>query len=413
MNPLYKKIALRLCPYLMLLYMVAFLDRVNISFAALTMNRDLGITDSLYGFAAGIFFLGYCLFEVPANLMLVRIGARRWIAMLLVVWGAVSVLTAFIDGRSEYIWARLLLGVAEAGFYPGVIFYLTLWLPRTVRSRVMALFLLALPVCNCIGSPISSHILLLDGAAGLRGWQWLFIVEGLPALLLGGLTWFVLADGPWNAPWLSADERAQLQREMKTDESADRAAGDGIRAHIARDAVAYFMLMTGLYGLSFWLPKILAAGGVTATATGWWAALPYGTGAVAMVLVSRLRGRGWLAAMYLVSAAGFLGAGLAHSLPVTLACFCLASMGVYGALPLFWSASTGRMSSTVAGAAIATVNSIGATGGFAGPYAMGWLHDATHSYSAGLWAIAACVAVGAAAVWGVGSKRANIAMRQQ
>ena len=425
MSPLYKKIALRLCPYLMLLYMVAFLDRVNISFAALTMNRDLGITDSLYGFAAGIFFLGYCLFEVPANLMLARVGARRWLALLLVVWGAVSVMTAFIDGRSEYIWARLLLGVAEAGFYPGVIFYLTLWLPRPVRSRVMALFLLALPVCNCIGSPVSSHILLLNGAAGLRGWQWVFIVEGAPALLLGAVTWFVLADGPWNAKWLSAGERTQLEREMRGDEDAERAPGPGIKAginagvnagigaHIARDSVAYFMLMTGLYGLSFWLPKILAAGGVTATATGWWAALPYGAGAVAMVLVSRLRGRGWLAAMYLVSAAGFLGAGLAHSLPVTLICFCLASMGVYGALPLFWSASTGRMSGKVAGAAIATVNSIGASGGFAGPYAMGWLHDLTHSYSVGLWAIAASVALGAAAVWGVGRERAPNEMRRQ
>jgi ACS family tartrate transporter-like MFS transporter len=409
MNPLYRKIALRLCPFLMLLYMVAFLDRVNISFAALTMNRDLGITDSLYGFAAGIFFLGYCLFEVPANLMLARTGARRWIALLLVVWGAVSVLTAFIDGRSEYIWARLLLGVAEAGFYPGVIFYLTLWLPRAVRSRIMALFLLALPVCNCVGSPVSSHILLLDGAAGLRGWQWLFIVEGTPALLLGVVTWFVLADGPWNAQWLAPGDRAELEREMHRDESLELAAGPnlktGMRAHIVRDSIAYFMLMNGLYGLSFWLPKILAARGVTATATGWWAALPYGAGAVAMVLVSRLRGRGWLAAMYLVSAAGFLGAGLSHSLPVTLTCFCFASMGVYGALPLFWSASTGRMSSKVAGAAIATVNSIGATGGFAGPYAMGWLHDATHSYAVGLWAIALSVALGAVAAGGIGLKR--------
>jgi ACS family tartrate transporter-like MFS transporter len=317
----------------------------------------------------------------------------------------VSVLTAFIDGRSEYIWARLLLGVAEAGFYPGVIFYLTLWLPRPVRSRVMAMFLLALPVCNCIGSPVSSHILLLNGAAGLSGWQWLFILEGAPALLLGVVTWLVLVDGPWNARWLAPGEREQLQREMHCDELSERTASGKITAHIARDAIAYFMLMTGLYGLSFWLPKILAAGGVSATATGWWAALPYGAGSVAMVLASRLRGRGSLTTMYLVSAAGFLGAGLVHSLPATLTCFCFASMGVYGALPLFWSASTGRMSSKVAGAAIAMVNSLGATGGFAGPYAIGWLHDATHTYSAGLWAIAASVALGAVTVSGAGLRR--------
>src|SRR5450631_177647 len=207
MSPLYRKVTLRLVPFLVLLYMVAFLDRVNISFAALTMNRDLGISESLYGFAAGVFFLGYCLFEVPANILLTRIGARRWIAALLIVWGAISVLTAFVPNRSIYVVARFLLGVSEAGFYPGVLFYLTLWLPRSIRARVMALFMLAVPVVSCIGSPISSHILLMDQVAGLKGWQWLFLLEGSPALFLGIATWFVLADGPESADWLSRTEK--------------------------------------------------------------------------------------------------------------------------------------------------------------------------------------------------------------
>ena len=257
MSPLYRKIALRLVPFLMLLYMVAFLDRVNISFAALTMNRDLGISDTLYGFAAGIFFLGYCLFEVPANLMLLRIGARRWIAILLIAWGATSVATAFVTNRPEYVAARFLLGVAESGFFPGVILYLTLWLPRPIRARIMALFLLAVPLCSCVGSPISSHILLMNHLSGLQGWQWLFILEGAPAIILGTISWFVLADSPLSARWLSAGEETQLARELHADEEIQRPDTGSAWLQVARDSIVYFMYSVGLYGLSFWLPKVL------------------------------------------------------------------------------------------------------------------------------------------------------------
>src|SRR5579859_113168 len=195
MSPLYRKIAWRVVPFLMLLYMVAFLDRVNISFAALTMNRDLGISASLYGFAAGVFFLSYCLFEVPANMVLTRLGARRWLSILMVIWGFVSMGTAFVHSEATYIIARFLLGIAELGFFPGVIYYFTFWMPRTLRTRILALFLLSVPICNSLGSPISAHILLLDTAGGLKGWQWLFLLEGAPALVLGVATWFLLADG--------------------------------------------------------------------------------------------------------------------------------------------------------------------------------------------------------------------------
>jgi ACS family tartrate transporter-like MFS transporter len=395
MSPLYRKITLRLVPFLVLLYMVAFLDRVNISFAALTMNRDLGISESLYGFAAGVFFLGYCAFEVPANIMLTRIGARRWIAALLIVWGAVSVLTAFVPNRAVYVVARFLLGVAEAGFYPGVLFYLTLWLPRSVRTRVMALFMLAIPIVSCIGSPISAHILLMDQLAGLKGWQWLFLLEGSPALILGIATWFVLADGPDSASWLSGTEKTQLDADLRIGAQVAGNANVAVWAAIARDSAAYFLFSTALYGLSFWLPKILASAGVSRTATGWWAAVPYAAAVVAMYIAGRARGSGWLRVMYLVAAAGYAGVALFPARGAALVGFSVAAAGVFAVLPLFWAAATNRMSSSIAGTAIAIINSVGAIGAFAGPFAMGWLHDATHSYSAGLWAIAGCMVLGA------------------
>jgi ACS family tartrate transporter-like MFS transporter len=399
MSPLYRKIALRLVPFLMLLYTAAFLDRVNISFAALTMNRDLGISETLYGFAAGVFFLSYCLFQVPANLVLARIGARRWLAILMVAWGIVSMGTAFVATPPAYIGARSLLGIAEAGFYPGIIYYFTFWLPRPVRTRMLALFLLALPLCNSIGSPISAHILLMDQVSGLKGWQWLFLLEGAPSVLLGVAAWFLLADNPKSAAWLKPAEKDQLTRELLLDDQAQRRDPGKWWLHVTRDSAAYFLWSTGIYGLSFWLPKILVAAGASALATGWWAAVTFGAGAIAMYWASRQRGFRALPLLFLVAAAGFASAGLVHSVPAAVASFCLAAMGLLSSLPMFWSLAASRLSGKAAGASIAIVNSVGAVGAFSGPYAMGWLHDATHSYSAGLWAIAACLAIGAIVVY--------------
>jgi ACS family tartrate transporter-like MFS transporter len=369
------------------------------------MNRDLGISESFYGVAAGTFFLGYCACEVPANLMLARIGARRWLASLVFTWGLVTVSTAFVHARADYLVMRCLLGVVEAGFFPGVIYYLTLWLPRQVRARLMALFLLAIPVSILIGSPISAHILLLDGVVKLHGWQWLFLAEGAPAVLLGVLAWFILADSPRVVNWLSAEEKENLLRELAAGEADEPAGVHGsavqhpaprsLAARVGLDALVYLMLSTGMYGLYFWLPKMLVAEGVTATASGWWAALPYGCGCLAMLLLSRLKGRWWLGGLILVAAAGFAVAGLAPTFPLSLAGFCLAAAGAFAALPLFWSACTGHMSARVAGPAIATVNSIGLLGGFVGPSAMGWLLDHTHRHAAGLCCLAACLVVGA------------------
>ena len=405
MNPLYRKIAWRLVPFLMLLYLVAFLDRVNISFAALTMNRDLGISETLYGFAAGVFFLSYCLFQVPANLVLARMGARCWLAILMVAWGVVSMATAFVVSPPTYIGARFLLGIAESGFYPGVIYYFTFWLPRSKRTRVLALFLLALPLCNFIGSPISAHILLMNQVAGLKGWQWLFLIEGAPALLLGAVTWFALADGPWSAAWLSPAEKEELKQAMRSEEQGQRQRTSRSWPRVLRDSIAYFLWSTGMYGLSFFLPKVLVSAGASTLATGWWSALAFGAGALALLWASLQRGHRALPLLFLAAASGFACAGLSHSLSAAVASFCLAAMGLLASLPIFWSVATSRLSGKAAGAAIAIVNSAGAVGAFAGPYAMGWLRDATHSYSAGLWAIAACLALGSVFVIQPGVQR--------
>jgi ACS family tartrate transporter-like MFS transporter len=404
---LYGKIVRRLVPFLMLLYTVAFLDRVNISFAALTMNRDLGISETVYGFAAGVFFLSYCLFQVPANMALARIGARRWLAILMVLWGIDCMATAFVAGRTSYIVARLLLGIAESGFYPGVIFYFTFWLPRSARTRVLAIFLLSMPLCNSLGSPISAHILLMNGVLGLRGWQWLFILESAPAVLLGVVTWFVLADGPQSAHWLSPSEQAQLLHDIRAEEPTRPAVAGRILSSVIRDSAVYFMWSSGNYGLIFFLPKILVARGASALSTGWWATLTFGVGALAMLAASRSRSFRSLPLLFLVAGLGFATVGLIPSLTIGLAGFSLAAVGIMAALPIFWSLATSRLTGKAAGAAIAIVNSFGAVGAFAGPYAMGWLRDATHTYTAGLWAIAACLALGAILVFADARKARN------
>jgi len=403
MSPLYRKIAWRLVPFLVLLYMVAFLDRVNISFAALTMNRDLGISESAYGFAAGVFFLSYCLFEVPANLVLTRLGARRWLSILMIVWGIVSMGTAFVHSQASYILVRFLLGIAESGFYPGVIYYFTFWLPRNLRTRILALFLLAVPLCNTLGSPISAHILLLDDISGLRGWQWLFLLEGLPAVLLGFVAWFVLADGPWSARWLTDAEKDRVMSDLQVEDATRQEAG-GQTAHVIRDCVIYFLWSSGNYGLTFWLPKILTTVGASDLSTGWWATTTFGFGMLAMLWASRRRSFRALPFLFLAAAAGFILAGLAHSVPIAVTGFSLAGMGLLASLPMFWSLTASRLTGKAAGAAIALVNSVGAVGAFAGPSAMGWLHDATKHYSAGLWAIAGAMALGGLLVYSQSSK---------
>jgi ACS family tartrate transporter-like MFS transporter len=406
MQPLYRKISRRLVPFLILLYLVAFLDRVNISFAALTMNRDLGIGESLFGLAAGMFFLGYFFFEVPSNLMLLRVGARRWIMLLMIAWGVISVATAFVPGPTLYIVFRFLLGSAEAGFYPGVILYLTFWLPPSVRSSVMALFVTAIPLSSIVGSPLSAQILLLDHLAGFKDWQWLFILEGAPAIVLGFCVLFLLPDKPDHVSWLSADERETLTNDL----SATTPTHHG-KAHSLLDAFtaepivygwsfAYFCLMLGLYGLGFWIPTVLASRGIPLAHLGWAAAMPYFAAIVGMILWSRNSDRRrerrlHLTVSFLLAAVGFLLAAFAPNASIAVAGFAVAAIGVLSAMPVFWSASTLSLAGPMVAAHIAVINSIGNLGGFVGPVLMGWLRQATHTYIAGLAVIAFSLVVGA------------------
>jgi|ERR1035437_1208520 ACS family tartrate transporter-like MFS transporter len=406
MNPLYLKISRRLVPFLIVLYLVAFLDRVNISFAALTMNRDLNIGEGLYGLAAGMFFLGYLFFQVPSNLMLLRVGARRWIMFLMIAWGLGSVATAFVTGSTAYLILRFLLGSAEAGFYPGVILYLTFWLPPKVRSSVMAMFVTAVPLSNLVGAPVSAQILLMDHALGLKGWQWLFLIEGAPAILLGGLVYFLLADRPEDVDWLTAEEKQTLQNDLREAEPPKPAQSHSFWQSFTAEpsvygwSLAYFLLMLGLYGLGFWIPKVLVSHGMSVRSLGWAAALPYLAAVFGMVIWShssdRHRERRFhLAGAYLTAAAGFVLAAFAPSAPIAIAGFALGAVGVLAAMPVFWSASTVRLAGPMVGAHIAVINSIGNLGGFVSPIAMGWLRETTHTYVAGLATIAVCLAGGA------------------
>jgi ACS family tartrate transporter-like MFS transporter len=404
MSPLYKKISRRLVPFLMLLYLIAFLDRSNISFAKLTMNHDLNIGDDLFGLAAGIFFLGYFLFEVPSNLALQRVGARRWIMILMIIWGIVSVCTAFVPGTRTYLVLRFLLGSAEAGFYPGVILYLTFWLPPSVRSSVMAWFVTGIPLSSLIGAPVSNAILLHVHSSGLHGWQWLFILEGSPAILLGALVFFLLPDRPQDVHWLSAEEKQTLQNDLQA--SAKHASHpsllNAMRAQISvlYWSLAYFFLMLGLYGLSFWIPTVLKSHGMSPESLGWATALPYLAAIVGMILWSRSSDRRrerrfHLTAAYLTAAAGFLVAAFAPVSAIAIAGFALGAIGVLSAMPVFWSTSTMKLAGPLVAAHIAIINSIGNLGGFFGPTVMGWLHKVTSNYVAGLSSVAVFLTLGA------------------
>jgi MFS transporter, ACS family, tartrate transporter len=406
MDPLYRTITRRLIPFLVLLYFVAYLDRINIGFAALTMNRDLHIDARLFGFAAGVFFLGYFLFEVPSNIMLLRVGARRWIMALMIAWGVVSVATAFVPGPASYIVLRFLLGAAEAGFYPGVILYLTFWLPRTVRASVMALFVTANPLSSIVGAPLSAQILLLGNLGGLKGWQLLFLIEGAPAILFGALVYLVLPDYPEHARWLTDEQKRTLEEHLRAD-----APLQIVKAHSLLDAftaqprvygwsLAYFLLMFGTYVLSFWTPTVLASHGVSLRSLGWLTALPFCIAIIGMILWSRHSDRHQehrfhLTASYVAGACGFVIAGLAPNATIATLGFTVAAVGALSALPIFWSTATLELSGPMVGAHIAVINSIGNLGGFFGPFLIGWVRQATRSYFAGLATIAICLLCGA------------------
>lgn len=407
---LYRRISLRVAPLALLLYLVAFLDRVNVSFASLTMNHDLGLSDATYGLAAGVFFLGYMVLAIPSNYMIVKVGAPRWVAVLMITWGVVGCATAFVHGAPEYITLRFLLGAAESGFLPGIVYYLTRWLPGKARAGILALLYLAIPLSSVIGSPISAALLRMNGVGGLHGWQWLFLLEAIPAIVLGCAVPWLLDAGPDTATWLSDEDKRMLQQSIEEEASATiHATGSG-RAPmglLAMLAATYFMLMIGLYELGFWTPRLIASHGVSLRWLGWLNALPYAVGAITLLpwcrwsdrIASRGGNRRWiLAASFLSGCAGFLLTAFAPSLPMLLIAISIASFGVYVSMPVFWAGVSQRVSPVAVAFAIALINSIGNIGGFIGPYATGWLLDRTHSYAVGLSCTAAALLIGTALV---------------
>jgi ACS family tartrate transporter-like MFS transporter len=392
-----KKIAWRLVPLLTLAYVVNYLDRSNIGFAALTMNKDLGFTATEFGIGAGILFLGYTVFEIPSNLALYRFGARRWIARIMITWGLVSAATALVTGVKSYYLARLALGVAEAGFFPGVTYYLAAWFPTRMRTRMLAWFLVAIPVSSLVGGPLSGLLLELDGLFGLRGWQWLFIAEGLPAVILGAVVLRVLADTPASASWLTDEEKniltAMLAEERRERPKTDlRSALLDIRVIIL--ALVQFGFTLGSYGVGIFLPQIIKGGGLSNVAVGFLAAVPYVFASLGMLWwawhVDRTGKKiGNLTIACGLGAVGLVGSVLSGNLTVALTALTVALVGITSARAIFWPIPTRFLTAVGAAGGLAFINSIGTIGGFAGPYLMGWLRDFTGSFEAGLLAMAA------------------------
>ena len=398
----------RLLPFLFLLYVVSYLDRVNVGFAALQMNAALGLSDVTYSLGAGIFFLSYTLFEIPSNVILARVGPRRWIARIMITWGVVSAAMMFVRGATGFYILRFLLGAAEAGFFPGIIFCLTRWFPSDERARAIAGFMTAVVVAGIIGGPLSGFLLSLDGAGGLAGWQWLFVLEGLPAIVLGVIVLCVLPERPSDASWLTgltSGERRALTARLDDEAAAAPAVVRSLGGAMASGriwllAAVYFTIPVALYAMGFWLPQIIrAASGSSDARIGLLTAVPYGVAAVGMVAVGRHSDRAgerrWhIAVSAIVGGASFAAAAFVHGLIPSLVALSLAMLGLASMLGPFWTLATSLMSGIGAAAGIALVNSVGNIGGFVGPNIIGYVRETTHSFAAGLIAVGAVLACG-------------------
>jgi D-galactonate transporter len=415
----FRKVTWRLLPLLMLCYVVAYLDRVNVGFAKLQMLNDLKFSETVFGLGAGIFFIGYFLFEVPSNLILHRVGARVWIARIMVTWGVVSAGCMFISSAPMFYAMRFLLGAAEAGFFPGIILYLTYWYPSHRRARIIAVFMAAIPVSGLIGGPLSGWIMdRLAGTNGWAGWQWMFLLEAVPALLVGGLVLACLDRGIRSATWLSEPEKAILEQAVARDGEAKTAHPSLVLvfadARVWWMGLIYFTCVVGQYGLTFWLPTLIKAAGVSgALQIGLLSAIPYGGAVIAMILfghsADRRRERRWhLAVPMLLGAFGLVGSALAaQQTALAIGFLSIAAAGVLSSAPLFWSLPTAFLTGISAAAGIAVINSVGNLAGFASPYMVGWLKDATGSTDLGMYVVAAVLVVGAAIVLGVPARLVN------
>lgn len=403
------RVSRRLVPFLFLLYVASYLDRVNVGFAALQMNRALGLSATAYGLGAGVFFLGYCLLEVPSNLMLARVGARRWIARIMISWGLVSSAMLFARGPTSFYLLRFLLGAAEAGFFPGIVFYLTEWFPCEGRARVIARFMAAIPLAGIIGGPLSGALLGLGGRFGLAGWQWLFLIEGIPSVVLGVATLVYLTDRPETAHWLGDAERAWLTERLRAErEQCISQHHVSVRQAMAHPAVWKLGLLQGLsitgglYALSFWLPQLVKAfSGGSDFRVGFVTAIPYTCAVVAMLFVgahSDRTGERWLhiAGCSLVAAAGFLASAYVRTPVFALLALSVAAAGILSGGAPFFTLPGAFLSGEAAAAGVALINSVANIMGFAVPYALGLLKDATGDYYTGLALLALLPLAGSA-----------------
>jgi D-galactonate transporter len=417
-NEVYNKVTWRLIPFLFLCYVFAYLDRVNVGFAKLQMLSDLKFSETMYGLGAGIFFIGYFLMEVPSNLALHRFGARKWIARIMISWGVISAAMVFVTTPTMFYILRFFLGISEAGFFPGMILYLTYWYPASRRSKITALFMTGIPIAGVVGGPLSGWILeRFNNVNGLHGWQWLFLLEAIPSIVAGVVTFFYLVDKIGDAKWLNTEEKALLQRCLADEQQRIEVHSAGAAFKNGRVWVlcaGYFGIIMGLYGISFWLPTLVKASGVSSSLdVGLLTMIPYGVAAIAMVMIGRssdkTKERRWhVAVPAIVGAAGLVISTFVPHQPVfAVASLTLATVGIFGALSQFWTIPPAFMGGAAAAAGIAIINSVGNLAGFVSPYVVGWIKDATKSTDIGLYCVAASLIAAAAIILTVPKKIVN------
>lgn len=404
-----RKVALRIVPFSFFLFILNYIDRVNVSFAALQMNEELGFTPLVYGIGSGVFFIGYVLFEVPSNLVLHRVGARLWIARIMITWGILSACMALVVGSKSFYVLRFLVGAAEAGFFPGMVIYFGLWFPQRYRAKALAYFLTATVIALVIGAPLSGFLMTrLDGVAGLAGWKWMFLLEGVPAFLAGVAVPFCFTGRPEQAAWLTVDERSWLAHTLAKEEQVRLSGKDYslketfTNYNVIMLTLVYFFAVTAIYGVILWLPQIIKSiGSLTTFEIGIVTAIPFLCAAVAMVLLGRRSDRtgerrGLVMIALGVGGAGLLASAYAPSPVLALALLCVAAMGMWGMLGVFWSLPTAFLSGRAAAAGVAFISAVATTGGFIGPFLVGWVRDATGSFQISLAMLAASALISSA-----------------
>ncbi len=415
-NALMRKVAWRLIPFLSIGYMINALDRFNVSMAALTMNKDLGLSASAYGFGAGAFFWTYILFQFPANLMLAKIGARVWISIIMAMWGLCSACTALVTGETSFVAVRFLLGIAEAGFFPGVAYFMTCWFPARHRGQMMGIFFAAGAFSGVLGGPLGASLLKLNGTFGIAGWQWIFLMEGVPAVLLAFYGFATLCNRPIQATWLTAEQRSWLQQRLDAEAVAKSGHSIGLLRSLASPqmvilTLAYLFIAYGVYAMAFFLPLIVKSLGLSNTAIGYVLVLPNLCGSIGMILCSRSSDRTGERVWHVVLPTALAGLGataaglLLGNIYLTVFAFCVATLGVASCLPVFWNLPTAYLGAGAAAGGIAVINSVGNVAGYVAPQITGLLRDATGGYAVPMLVAGAVMLCAAALILVSGIRR--------